>query len=216
MRLALLGPPGSGKGTQGALLHKALGIPHISSGALLRDAISRRTPLGLKAKDYMDEGHLVPDELVLDMMRQRLSGSDCQSGFLLDGFPRTLSQAEALESMLDGSQQALEHVVALVVLRDEIVKRLAGRRSCPACGHLYHVALKPPKVDGRCDDCGGELIVRDDDREETIGERLEVYGQLTQPLLAFYSKAGLLREVEGQGEPEEVSSRIFSRLGVQP
>jgi len=197
-------------------LRKALGIPHISSGELLRDAIAKRTALGMKAKDYMDEGQLVPDELVLDMMQQRLSADDCQSGFLLDGFPRTLSQAEALQTMLEDSEQALGHVVALVVLRDEILKRLTGRRSCTKCGRLYHIDLKPPTVAERCDDCGCELVARDDDREDTIGERLEVYGRLTEPLMGFYREAGLLREIEGLGEPEEVCSRIFSTLGVQP
>jgi adenylate kinase len=212
MRLALLGPPGSGKGTQGAGLREKYSIPHISSGDLLRDAVGRGTELGRRAKEYMDSGRLVPDELVLGMMQERFDQPDCGAGFLLDGFPRTVAQAEALCELLQGRGWPLDHVVALVVDRDEIVARLSGRRSCPGCGRLYHVRFDPPQTQDRCDDCGATLIVRDDDREETVRERLTVYEDQTAPLLDFYEERGLLRRVDGLGNRNDIGARIADAL----
>lgn len=212
MRLALLGAPGSGKGTQSVELRHTYAIPHISSGDLLRDAVSRGTDLGVKAKEYMTSGRLVPDELVLGMMRERIEQPDCADGFLLDGFPRTVAQAEALDAMLAAKQAPIDHVVALVVDREEIVLRLAGRRSCSGCGRLYHEQFDPPADANSCDDCGAKLVIRDDDREETVRERLTVYDEQTAPVLSFYKSQGLLRAVDGLGPPEEVSARIASGL----
>lgn len=214
MRLALLGPPGSGKGTQSAGLRDAFGIPHISSGDLLRDAVSRETPLGTQAKEFMSSGRLVPDELVLGMMRERIEQPDCAGGFLLDGFPRTVAQAESLAAMLDAKDSPLDHVVALVVDREEIVARLSGRRSCAGCGRLFHVTFDPPKEEGKCDACASALLVRDDDREETVRERLAVYEEQTAPLMDFYSERGLLRKVDGLGRQDEIASRISSAMGA--
>ena len=212
MRLALLGPPGSGKGTQGAGLRDTYRIPHISSGDLLRDAVSGETELGKQAQEYMTSGRLVPDELVLGMMRERIEQPDCTVGFLLDGFPRTVAQAEALEVMLAEKQAPLDHVVALVVDREEIVLRLAGRRSCSGCGRLYHEQFDPPADAEHCDDCGDKLTIRDDDREETVRERLTVYEDQTAPLLKFYRNLGLLRAVDGLGPRDAISARIESEL----
>ena len=213
MRLALLGPPGSGKGTQSAGLRESYGIPHISSGDLLRDAVSRETDLGKQAKEYMTTGRLVPDELVLGMMRERIEQPDCTGGFLLDGFPRTVAQAEALGQMLDAKASPLDSVVALVVNRDQIVVRLGGRRSCSGCGRLYHVTFDPPADARKCDECGAELLVRDDDRETTVRERLAVYEEQTAPLLDYYRSRGLLAEVDGVGAQEKISARIATALG---
>jgi len=214
MRLALLGPPGSGKGTQSKGLRETYGIPHISSGDLLRDAVSNETSLGKQAKEFMNSGRLVPDELVLGMMRERIEQPDCAGGFLLDGFPRTVAQAESLASMLDAKGAPLDHVVALVVDREEIVARLGGRRSCSGCGRLFHVTFDPPAVAEKCDDCGAPLSIRDDDREETVRERLAVYEEQTAPLLDFYSQRGLLRAVDGLGPQTEISARIAAAMGA--
>lgn len=212
MRLALLGAPGSGKGTQSVGLRQAYQIPHISSGDLLRDAVSRGSELGMQAKEYMSSGRLVPDELVLEMMQERIEQPDCAGGFLLDGFPRTVAQAEALDAMLAAKQAPLDHVIALIVDREEIVLRLAGRRSCSGCGRLYHEQFDPPANASSCDDCGAELAIREDDREETVRERLVVYEEQTAPLLSFYKKQGLLRAVDGLGPRAEISARIASWL----
>jgi adenylate kinase len=213
MRLALLGPPGSGKGTQSVGLRESYGIPHISSGDLLRDAVSRETDLGKQAKEYMTTGRLVPDELVLGMMRERIEQPDCTGGFLLDGFPRTVAQAEALGGMLDAKASPLDSVVALVVDRDQIVARLGGRRSCVNCGRLYHVTFDPPADASKCDKCGAELLIRDDDREATVRERLAVYEEQTAPLLDYYRSRGLLAKVDGLGPQQEISARIATALG---
>jgi adenylate kinase len=215
MRLALLGPPGSGKGTQGNLLHDWFSIPHVSSGDLLRAAVAGGTHLGEAAKSYMDRGELVPDELVLDMIHERLDTADCSSGWLLDGFPRTVAQAEALDRMLLGDGGALEHVVALEVARDEVVSRLGGRRTCSQCGKLFHVRFSPPSKDGKCDACGGALTIRKDDEEDTIRARLEVYERQTAPLLEYYRDRSLLREINGTGSPAEVTERILAALGAE-
>ncbi|RMF24315.1 MAG: adenylate kinase [Deltaproteobacteria bacterium] len=213
MRVVLLGAPGTGKGTQGARLREAHAIPHVSTGDLLREAVEQGTELGRKAKSYMDEGKLVPDDLVLGLVRERLDRADCRGGFLLDGFPRTVAQAEALEKLLAERGEHLDHVVSLAVAEDEIVARLSGRRVCPDCGRLYHIRFSPPARDGHCDDCGASLVVRDDDREETIRKRLEVYARETAPLLDFYAGRGLLVEVDGNEEPDEVWNRVQAAVG---
>ena len=214
MRLSLLGPPGSGKGTQGDVLRERLGIPHISSGDLLRDAVSRGTELGKKAKSFMDRGDLVPDELVLGMIRERLAAGDANGGWMLDGFPRTVAQADGLDRMLGTNGAGLEHVVSLRVPKEDVVVRLGGRRTCSGCGRLYHLRFSPPKKDGVCDVCGKELITRRDDEESTIRARLDVYEKQTAPLLDFYRGRGLLREIDGQAAPAEVSRRILTALGA--
>jgi len=211
--VVLLGAPGTGKGTQGARLHESEGIPHVSTGDLLREAVEQQSELGVKAKAYMDTGRLVPDELVLGMVRERISQADCGEGFLLDGFPRTVGQAEALEGLLSERQEPLDCVVSLAVGEAEIVRRLSGRRVCPECGHLYHVEFSPPRKDGVCDECGAGLITREDDREETIRKRLEVYRRETAPLLDFYRQRGTLEEIDGGGLPEDVWARVASAVG---
>ena len=210
----MLGPPGSGKGTQGDVLRDRLGIPHISSGDLLREAVARDTELGRAAKIFMDRGDLVPDELVLGMIRERMSRPDCRKGWLLDGFPRTVAQAEVLDRQLKSNGNALQHVVSLAVSRDDVVTRLSGRRTCAKCGRLYHVKFSPPTTPGRCDECGSELKTRRDDEEATIRARLDVYERQTAPLLDYYRNRGLLREIDGTAAPAEVSRRIFDSVGA--
>lgn len=214
MRVVLLGPPGAGKGTQAKSLEKNLGVPHVSSGDLLRAAVEKSTELGLAAKCYMDAGELVPDALVLDMIDARISQPDCDDGFLLDGFPRTEQQASRLTEMLVSQGGPLEHVVSLTVGRSEVVERLAGRRSCPDCGRLYHLKFEPPRVQGLCDTCGKDLVVRGDDRDDTARQRVEVYERQTAPLIEFYRQQALLREVDGTGRPAEVTGRILTVVGA--
>lgn len=214
MRMVLLGPPGSGKGTQAQLLAQRLGVPQVSTGDILRAAVREGTPLGLRAKGYMDRGELVPDELVVELVRERLQRPDCAGGFILDGFPRTVAQAEALEDALREQGRALQAVVYLRVDDQEVVRRISGRRSCERCGAVYHVLYDPPREDGRCDRCGGRLYQRDDDREETVRARLRVYEANTAPLVERYRAQGLLREVAGQGTPQEVLGRVLRALGV--
>jgi adenylate kinase len=214
MRVALLGPPGSGKGTQGEVLRDRLRIPHISSGDLLRDAVARATELGQRAKGFMDRGELVPDELVLGMIRERMLKDDTKPGWLLDGFPRTLAQAEALDAQLGNGGGALEHVISLAVPRDDVVARLGGRRTCARCGRLYHVKFQAPERPGVCDACGGELKIRKDDEEATIRARLDVYDRQTAPLLDYYRKRKLLREIDGALAPAEVSRHILQSVGA--
>lgn len=209
MRVVLVGPPGSGKGTQGDLLRKELAIPHISSGDLLRESAAAGTAVGKKAKEFMDKGQLVPDEVVLDLIKARVSKPDCEGGFLLDGFPRNPAQAEKLQEVL-GGQGALDHVIALEVPVAAIVGRLSGRRTCSNCGKLYHTSFNPPAVEGRCDACGHELYVRDDDREETVRERLAVYARQTEPLMGYYAGQGLLRRVDGANGAQQVTDKILA------
>jgi adenylate kinase len=208
MRVVLVGPPGSGKGTQGGLLEKELAVPHISSGELLRESASHGTSEGLKAKEFMDRGQLVPDELVLGLIRTRVAEDDCRKGFVLDGFPRNPAQAEKLQEVLD--RHGVDHVVAIEVPVATIVGRLSGRRTCSQCGKLYHVTFNPPKVESRCDACGGELYVRDDDRESTVRERLDVYSRQTEPLMGYYAGRGLLRRVNGEAGTDQVTQRILA------
>jgi adenylate kinase len=215
VRLVLLGPPGAGKGTQARMLEKRLSAPQVASGDLLRAAVRKRTALGMEAKRYMDKGALVPDELVFKLIEERLSQADAASGFILDGFPRTVAQAETLSGMLkvlSGSQQ-LDKVIAIIVPDDEIVKRISGRRTCKNCGAMYHLIYDPPRNHDLCNSCNGELYQRDDDAEDTVRMRLEVYASTTRPLLEFYGRAGLLAQIDGIGRPEEIQQRIVNALG---
>jgi adenylate kinase len=214
MRIVLLGPPGAGKGTQAKLMQERIGVHHISSGDLLRAAVAARSELGRAAQAYMSRGELVPDALVIDMIEHRLRQNGFDPGFMLDGFPRTVAQAEALEDRLSGQHMPLQHVISLEVPREELVRRLSGRRTCRQCSAMYHVDLDPPKQAGVCDRCSGELYQRDDDREETIRARLGVYDTATAPLTAFYRGRGLLREVDGTGATEQVLERVLSQLGA--
>ena len=214
MRLVLLGPPGAGKGTQARMLEKRLGVPQVASGDLLRAAVRKRTPLGVEAKRYMDKGALVPDELVLKLIEERLHQPDAASGFILDGFPRTAAQAETLTAMLQASgSRQLDKVIAIIVPDDEIVKRISGRRTCKNCGAMYHVIYDPPRNQNLCNSCNGELYQRDDDAEDTVRMRLEVYAATMRPLLEYYERLGLLAQIDGIGRPEEIQQSILGALG---
>jgi adenylate kinase len=214
VRLVLLGPPGAGKGTQARMLEKRLGVPQVASGDLLRAAVRKRTPLGVEAKRYMDKGALVPDELVLKLIEERLQQPDAASGFILDGFPRTAAQAETLTAMLQASgSRQLDKVIAIIVPDDEIVKRISGRRTCKNCGAMYHVIYDPPRNQNLCNSCNGELYQRDDDAEDTVRMRLEVYAATMRPLLEYYERLGLLAQIDGIGRPEEIQQSILGALG---
>ncbi|MER6122291.1 adenylate kinase [Streptomyces sp. NPDC001795] len=213
MRIVLVGPPGAGKGTQAAFLAKNLSIPHISTGDLFRANISRQTELGKLAKSYMDAGNLVPDEVTIAMAKDRMEQHDAENGFLLDGFPRNVSQAEALDEMLKAEGMKLDAVLDLEVPEDEVVKRIAGRRICRnESAHVFHVSYKAPKVDGVCDVCGGELYQRDDDSEETVRKRLEVYHTQTEPIIDYYKAQGLVVTISALGKVEEVTARAMEAL----
>ena len=204
MRIILLGPPGAGKGTQASRIADAYTIPHISTGDILRGHVREGTELGLEAKRYMDNGELVPDQVVMRMVGDRLREPDAARGFLFDGFPRTVPQAEALEHLLVEQDAPLDAVLRLAVPSEDVVQRLTGRRTCLGCGRIFHVMFDPPTQDNLCDDCGGELIQRDDDTEEVARNRLDVYAAQTEPLEHFYWERGLLRDVEATGSPDEV------------
>ena len=212
MRLILLGPPGAGKGTQAKLIQEQLGVPHISTGDLLRAAGANQTPLGTVAKQYMDRGELVPDEIVIDILEQRVQQGDCERGFVLDGFPRTVTQAEVLSEMLRRRNRHADYAFCLRVPREELVKRLAGRRTCRRCGAMHHLVFNPPRQAEVCDRCQGTLFQRDDDREETVAARLEVYERATAPLCEYYRARNLLREVDGTGDARHVLARIMTAL----
>jgi adenylate kinase len=212
VRIVLVGPPGAGKGTQAQFIASHLSIPKISTGDIFRANVSGNTPLGQKAKEYMDRGDLVPDEVTIAMVTDRLSDDDAQAGFLLDGFPRNLPQAETLKKMLTSWDTRLDVVLELVVDDDEVVRRLSGRRGCRRCGRIWHVSFDPPVEAGVCDDCGGELFQRDDDREETIRHRLEVYQQQTMPLLSFYADEGTLLGLDATGPVDEITERALRTL----
>lgn len=212
MNILFMGPPGAGKGTQAEAIVNEFGIPHISTGDAFRLAIKQGTPVGLKAKEYIDQGLLVPDDVTVGIVRERLQQSDCEKGFLLDGFPRTLSQAEALEDLLSELNRKLTHVINLKVDRNKLLARLTGRRICKSCGSTYHVIFNPPKQEGVCDKCGGELYQRSDDNEESVGTRLDEYINKTAPLLQFYEEKGLLREIDGEQEIDTVTKEIVSLL----
>lgn len=208
MRLLVMGPPGSGKGTQSKLITEKYHIPHISTGDMFRSAIRAKTPLGLEAKSYIDKGLYCPDDLTIKLIRERISQPDCKRGFLLDGFPRTLPQAVALDKALAEQDTTLSHVLKLDIDSYMIVKRLSGRRICPKCEVSYHVEFNPPKVEGICDDCGSALITRSDDQPETAIKRLEVYLQNTYPIMDYYDQHDLLHNIVGVGEIEKVFSRF--------
>ncbi len=216
MRLVLLGPPGAGKGTQARMLAERLGKgPQIASGDLLRAAVREKTPLGLEARSYMERGALVPDELVLQLIVKRLEEPDATRCFILDGFPRSVAQAQTLAMMLSERDKAVDKVVAITVPDEEIVKRISGRRTCRTCGAMYHVIYDPPRNSGHCNECNGELYQREDDSEDTVRIRLEVYNNETRPLLDYYARAGLLVQVDGIGGPEEVLGRILKAIGAE-
>jgi adenylate kinase len=215
MRIVLVGPPGAGKGTQAAYLAKNLSIPHISTGDLFRANISQGTELGKKAKAYMDAGNLVPDEVTIGMAKDRMEQPDAENGFLLDGFPRNVSQAEALDAMLKSEGMKLDAVLDLEVPEEEVVKRIAGRRVCRnESAHVFHVTYSPPKTEGVCDTCGGELYQRDDDSEETVRKRLEVYHTQTEPIIDYYKAQGLVVTISALGKVTEVTGRAMGALQV--
>ena len=212
MRIVLVGPPGAGKGTQAQFIASHLAIPKISTGDIFRSNVTTGTTLGRQAKDYMDRGDLVPDELTIAMVGSRLQEDDAQAGFLLDGFPRNVPQAETLKKMLLSLDTRLDVVLELVVDDDEVVRRLSGRRTCRRCGRIWHESFDPPSVAGICDDCGGELFQRDDDREETIRHRLEVYQEQTAPLVSFYADEGTLLGLDATGPVDEITDRALGAL----
>jgi len=212
VRLVLVGPPGAGKGTQAQFIASHFAIPKISTGDIFRANVSEGTQLGVEARKYMDAGDLVPDEVTIGMVEDRLGHDDAHSGFLLDGFPRTVRQAEVLDDLLKQMEAALDVVLELVVDDDEVVRRLSGRRTCHQCGHVWHLDFDPPGTDGICDRCNGELFQRDDDREETIRHRLEVYADQTSPLIGYYGERGLLRGVDATGPVEDVTERAINAL----
>jgi adenylate kinase len=212
VRIVLVGPPGAGKGTQAQFIASHLAIPKISTGDIFRYNVTRGTPLGRQARDYMGRGDLVPDEITIAMVRDRLSEDDAQAGFLLDGFPRNVPQAETLKKMLAELDTRLIVVLELVVDEDEVVRRLSGRRTCRRCERVWHVLYDPPAREGVCDDCRGELFQRDDDREETIRHRLEVYHEQTAPLVAFYADEGILIGIDATGPVEEITQRALAAL----
>ena len=212
MRLVFMGPPGAGKGTQAKAVAAHYGVPHVSSGDIFRGEIERKTLLGLKIRSYLDSGTLVPDEITVGAVAGRLRQADGARGWLLDGFPRTLGQAEALDRALAEEGRKLSAVVHLEVDDESIVERMSGRRVCPKCGHSYHVLYIKPRVEGRCDACGADLRVRDDDRPETVRQRLATYQKDTAPLIDYYARQGLLIRVDGSGSPDEVRARLFEKL----
>lgn len=213
MNIILLGPPGAGKGTQAKRLIDRYGIPQISTGDMLRAAVAEKTALGLEAKKYMDAGQLVPDSVVIGLVKERIQKDDCKKGYMLDGFPRNVSQAETLDKMLAELGQKIDHVVCIEVPEDELIQRLTGRRTCRQCGAGYHVMFDPPKKEGVCDKCGGELYQRDDDNVQTVTSRLKVYKDQTEPLIAYYEKQGKLRRINGLGSIDEIFNRIVAVLG---
>ncbi len=208
MNIILLGAPGAGKGTQGEILNNKLGIPTVSTGNILKAAIAEGTPMGLEARRYIDAGELVPDDVVIGIIRERLAQPDCAGGFILDGFPRTIPQAEALDKM----NIRIDRVIEISVPDGAIVDRMSGRRICSKCGSSYHVVHKVPAVEGVCDVCGGELIQRSDDKPETVLERLRVYHEQTEPLKAYYAQRGIVRTVDGEKSIEQTSDLVMQAL----
>ncbi len=214
MKLVLLGPPGAGKGTQAKVLSKEYGIPHISTGDILRESVKAQTPIGLKAKGYMEKGELVPDDIVIEMVAQRVAKEDCKNGFMLDGFPRTAAQARSLDSMLGKLNRPIDLVLYFKTSQETIIQRLSGRRVCKNCGENYHIKNIPPKVAGKCDKCGGELYQRADDKEETILNRIKVYENTVPEIIDYYEGKGILRTVSGDFDVEEAHDYL-SKLFVK-
>lgn len=213
MKIVLLGPPGAGKGTQAKSISNRYSIPHISTGDIFRKNISENTPLGIEAKSYMDNGQLVPDEVTINMVKDRLQQDDCKNGYLLDGFPRTVHQAEALDNFLTEREESIDTALLIEVPKEFILERMTGRRVCPSCGASYHIKFNPPANDGKCDLCGSDVIQRRDDTEETVKERLDVYENQTQPLIDFYKNKKQLSVVDGTQAINEVFESICKILG---
>ena len=213
MKIIMLGAPGAGKGTQAKMIAEKCGIPHISTGDIFRANIKNGTELGAKAKEYMDKGLLVPDELVCDLVVDRIQQADCEKGYIQDGFPRTIPQAEALEAALNAIEQKLDYAIDIDVPDENIINRMSGRRACVGCGATYHVLFNPTKVEGKCDVCGESLILRDDDKPETVKKRLDVYHTQTQPLIDFYTERKVLVEVDGTQSMDKVFDDIMKILG---
>lgn len=213
MKVILLGPPGAGKGTQAKQISTKYNIPHISTGDIFRKNISEKTPLGIKAKEYMDSGLLVPDELTINIVKNRLDQEDCKNGFLLDGFPRTVQQAEALDLFLNNKNDKIDTALLIDVPKDSILERMTGRRVCPSCGASYHMIFNPPKVEGKCDVCKSDVIQRKDDSEATVKERLDVYERQTEPLVQYYKSRNVLSVVDGSKNIDIVFEDITTILG---
>lgn len=209
MNIILLGPPGAGKGTQAKILIKKYGLPQISTGDILRAAVKEQTPMGIKANLFMDSGALVPDEVVIGIVEERISRPDCSKGYILDGFPRTVTQADSLTTMLYNKNVGIDHVIAISVNNEELLTRVTGRRTCKGCGAGYHLLYDPPKHADVCNECGGELYQREDDREATMRHRLEVYAEQTSPLIEYYTELQLLRTVDGMGSIEEIQRKLI-------
>lgn len=214
MKIIMLGAPGAGKGTQAKMIADKYSIPHISTGDIFRANIKNGTELGKKAKEYMDQGLLVPDELTVDLVIDRVAQEDCKNGYVLDGFPRTIPQAESLDAALEKRGEKVDYAINVEVPDDNIVNRMSGRRACVACGATYHIVHIPTKVEGICDRCGSELILRDDDKPETVTKRLNVYHEQTQPLIDYYQKQGILKSVDGTQPMEKVFDAIVEILGA--
>ena len=214
MKIIMLGAPGAGKGTQAKMIASKYQIPHISTGDIFRANIKNGTDLGKKAKEYMDQGLLVPDELTCDLVMDRIQQDDCVNGFVLDGFPRTIPQAEALDAALEKIGQHMDYAIDVDVPDDNIVNRMSGRRACLDCGATYHVVSLPPKTEGKCDHCGSDLVLREDDKPETVQKRLSVYHDQTQPLIDYYKKQGILKSVDGTQPMEAVFTAITDILGA--
>lgn len=214
MKIVMLGAPGAGKGTQAKRISEKYSIPHVSTGDILRANVKGDTELGKKAKVFMNQGLLVPDELVIDMLMDRIAQPDCENGYVLDGFPRTIPQAESLDAALAERGEKMDYAIDVNVPDENIVKRMGGRRACVACGATYHVEFNPTKVEGICDACGEKLILRDDDKPETVQKRLNVYHDQTQPLIDYYNKAGILKTVDGTMEMNHVFEAIVQILGA--
>jgi adenylate kinase len=214
LNLILLGPPGSGKGTQGERLQANLRLPYYATGDILRAAVREGTDLGREAKEYMDRGDLVPDEVIIGMISERIEGKEAADGFILDGFPRTTAQAEALDQAIDRLERRLTAAILIEVSDEEVVRRLSGRRTCVDGGHIFHVEFDPPKEEGVCDVCGGKLEIREDDKPEVVRHRLDQYHDKTEPLVAYYEKEGILRRVEGDQPPDEVGEKIRALLAT--
>ncbi len=213
MKVVMLGAPGAGKGTQAKIIAEKYQIPHVSTGDIFRANIKEGTELGMEAKGYMDKGLLVPDELTVKILLDRVAAEDCKNGYVLDGFPRTIPQAEVLDKALQELNEKLDFAINVDVPDENIISRMAGRRACLKCGATYHVVNIPPKTEGICDNCGQELVLREDDKEETVAKRLQVYHEQTKPLIDYYEKQGILKDVDGTQSMEAVSEAIVKLLG---